>query len=448
MSTGKTTELRFTIEWQPSEDVRAPELAATWADLQIWAGPECITTVEDLQTSSARRSMYCSLYPLAEWIAFNWWFLQANQRTAALEVRSLFDWSFDHGSAGSLLDHHLLRSAGDGFLFPRLAIIPEGAITRLTWFADPEPRDGASIRFMSSGEHLASSEEVRHALGEFIEAVITRLREQEIRDSELEREWAAVRSASPDEQEFCAAAARLGLDAYAIDPKIAAVIEKADEILRPSIRDEFLDAAEPSVAALAKGLVWIKRGLGRIDRVDNPPGEDLGRLKQRLKGNPAAGATPWAKGYEQAKLVRSALGVSVGRPLGLEGFMARGKATTPGPAFQGLGAQSRKGIAAVILSGELRVASARFAEARALWHFMFRADEGPFLLTWAHGQTQRAERAFAAELLAPAAGLLEQLDRKPTIVSVDETEALADHFRVSPMVVEHQLENQLGATVA
>lgn len=128
--------------------------------------------------------------------------------------------------------------------------------------------------------------------------------------------------------------------------------------------------------------------------------------------------------------------------------MARGKATTPGPAFQGLGAQSQKGIAAVILSGELRVASARFAEARALWHFMFRADEGPFLLTWAHGQTQRAERAFAAELLAPAAGLLEQLDRKPTIVSVDETEALADHFRVSPMVVEHQLENQLGATVA
>src|SRR5690242_9624003 len=74
----------FTLryEWESAEEVRAPELAATWARLEIWAGEECITQVEDLASKSPRRSIYCSLYPLAEWVAYSWWLLRAHTRLA------------------------------------------------------------------------------------------------------------------------------------------------------------------------------------------------------------------------------------------------------------------------------------------------------------------------------------------------------------------------------
>lgn len=84
MSAAVELPMRFVYEWERGEGVVAPELAATWARLELWVDDNCITQVEDLDSGSARRSIYVSLYPLAEWIAFNWWRLKANVRPAAL----------------------------------------------------------------------------------------------------------------------------------------------------------------------------------------------------------------------------------------------------------------------------------------------------------------------------------------------------------------------------
>jgi hypothetical protein len=62
--------VRFEYEWEPAEDVRSAEFASTWARLEMWVGDRCVTQVEDAASRSARRSIYCPLYPLAEWIAF------------------------------------------------------------------------------------------------------------------------------------------------------------------------------------------------------------------------------------------------------------------------------------------------------------------------------------------------------------------------------------------
>jgi Zn-dependent peptidase ImmA (M78 family) len=80
--------------------------------------------------------------------------------------------------------------------------------------------------------------------------------------------------------------------------------------------------------------------------------------------------------------------------------------------------------------------------ARALWNCIW--DEAPvFAVTSAYTYRQAVERAFAAELLAPAEGIARLLDSPPEAVSDEELEQIAEHFAVSPVVIEHQVSNQL-----
>jgi Zn-dependent peptidase ImmA (M78 family) len=80
---------------------------------------------------------------------------------------------------------------------------------------------------------------------------------------------------------------------------------------------------------------------------------------------------------------------------------------------------------------------------RAFWHVICE-DEPHFLVTAAYTDHQKVERAFAAELLAPTEGIAKELDNI-SMVTQEDLEQVAEHFGVSTMVVEHQLENQLIA---
>jgi len=64
------------------------------------------------------------------------------------------------------------------------------------------------------------------------------------------------------------------------------------------------------------------------------------------------------------------------------------------------------------------------------------------LLSAASSYHERVARAFAAELLAPAAGIRTILDLAGREDDV-ALEAAAQHFTVSPFVVRHQYDNQL-----
>jgi Zn-dependent peptidase ImmA (M78 family) len=78
-----------------------------------------------------------------------------------------------------------------------------------------------------------------------------------------------------------------------------------------------------------------------------------------------------------------------------------------------------------------------------MWHIIW-GESRDFLVTSAYTDKQKIERAFAAELLAPAAGVAERISAYPSTDDLDEIEETADHFRVSPMIIEHQIRNQLA----
>lgn len=56
-----------------------------------------------------------------------------------------------------------------------------------------------------------------------------------------------------------------------------------------------------------------------------------------------------------------------------------------------------------------------------------------------HTEATQIERAFAAELLAPAAEIKQAL-----ALGLDDLEVIAERFAVSTAVIEHQIENRLS----
>jgi hypothetical protein len=269
--------------------------------LEIWAGDTCVSHVEDLETGSARRSVYGAIYPLAEWVAFNWWFLRVHSRPSLAGHRT------GYRGGGS---RHNLRAAGDGQAWPDLSIVPQGRTTRLTWRADRQPAIGAPVRFIADGELDIPSEQAQHALRLLVQSVLTRLQEHGIHDTPLAKEWRAIVEADPDETAFCVAAARLGIDPYTASPEESDQIIHAGERLEEPVLGDFLDAIDP--ARIADSLSWVERVTKRIRRSATPT-QTIPQLPRPHDGigEGVSSTRPWEAGYRQAQALREQLGMPV-----------------------------------------------------------------------------------------------------------------------------------------
>lgn len=434
-------ELRITWEWERAPGVRIPEHGATWARIEIWVGSESVTLVEDKESGSSRRSIYCPLYPLAEWAAYNWWFLQADVRPA----RALSQFEGFLGLTPQLRERHSIRSSGDGFTWPDMVIIPDGNRTHLVWQADRPARPDWPVRFLSSGDRWVNSVDVQHELSIMINAVLTRLAEQGVGPTTLQKEWEVISSADPEEVSFCLAAARLGLDPYSDAERYGDAIIQAAESLSDDLLTDFLDAVDPDRIQLA--LAWVSSVRSRILRPPTGLVED-GDLFLRLRAEAReAGsftrALPWQLGWAQARFVRENQRTDFAHRFQIERYIGSDIDLVDDPDLQAIGGRTERRPLAVL--GQHRPdSSMRFTLSRALWHCIW-DDASIFAVTAAHTQRQSAERAFAAELLAPAEGIASLLESPPEVATDEELEQIAEHFGVSPMVVGYQVRNQLIA---
>jgi hypothetical protein len=440
-----TSDLRFAYEWERGDGVAAPELAATWARLELWVGEDCVTQIEDAETGSARRSIYVPLYPVAEWIAFNWWLLKANVRPATLVTSAS---SLPRHRTASWMKSHSLRGAGDGYVWPNLLILPEGRSTRLLWHPDrPGLATTTPVRYLVAGEAILGSETTAHILADVVESVLARLDERGVAESPLAREWRAILDADEDEREFCTAAARLGLDPYCVDPDLSDLIIEAADRLDERLLPDFLDSV--SLDKIGGGLDWLQRGSKLIQDLQLDPDPQLADLRTQVgKHGPGFLGTPWTTGWTQALIMRDLVGLGPGDSFEFGNMIRLEKRLHDDQALQALGGLTKTGGAALVLRRQSKKAAARFASARALWHLTHDPSPDRFLLTTSHADRQRVERAFAAELLAPAKGVRELLVDDGGLVSPEDLVDVASHFGVSPFVVRHQAENQLALQVA
>lgn len=338
--------------------------------------------------------------------------------------------------------HHNLRGAGDGFIWPNLSLLPEGGYTRAVWYADDDVPDHARVRYMAQGERFVRTPFVEMALREIVDSTITRLEESGLRHTALQKEWSAIRATPADERDFCLAAARLGLDPYSLADGISEKLVAASERLGKDLLDEYLDAID--VDLMDDGVRWVEESSDRIDEMAQPGGRRPLPALVTSGSDDTSAYLPWERGYQEAAKLREMLNLSIIEAFAVEEFFAVAEHQFVGRGLQALAARSNGGEGALVLAKSVASGPARFTEARALWHLLHEPNRDRFLITENRSDRNRTARAFAAELLAPASGIADRIDADPSLATQSDIEQAAEHFRVSPVLIQHQIQNQLA----
>jgi len=154
---------------------------------------------------------------------------------------------------------------------------------------------------------------------------------------------------------------------------------------------------------------------------------------------------PWTTGYAMARPLRHGLGLNDTDGLDVSPWVGLSDVSASSNGIQGF-VSVRRGRCGLVLGGpRLGMLSSRFAQARALGRALVRPEQQNFILSVARGHDERVAGAFAAELLAPAEGIRQSLY---AIGKHDDSalEAVARHFKVSPLLVRHQYDNQIAVS--
>jgi len=421
-------KLKLTIEWEDPCGAKGVELRATWCRLAITVGENPVTRIEDERAQTVRDAVYCSAYPLAEWFASNWWsLLNETERPS------------------SAPEKHNLRFAREGFALPDLELFSEDSFVRAIW--KPYRPAAAPVRFLDAGFALLDSREVAQEIGAFIDKVVARLRSKEISNGYLIDEWTAIHEASAEEKAFCETTGALGLDPYDLGDREANEIISISRGLPAELRREFFLAADST--AFAQQARWVAKCLHQLEDYET---------KTKLAGRKGSysrllsGSTPWQTGYDLARKFRTdfRIGRKLNKPVDVEKICGAKKGLLPviqiGEEHQ-LDAVARLSddSGPQVATSKQRDTSKTYLLARSICDYLCMASEESALLTRVGSDRQKRNRAFAAELLAPADGIRELLSGSR--ISRDEIAEIADHFNASEWLVEHQVRNHHIAAI-
>ena len=434
-------EISFDFNWVDSEGMRGPELSATWASLTIQVGNSVITRIQDERAKTLRDFVFVPLYPLAEWLATNWWFLASEFKNP------------DRQNDREFQRRHSLSANREGYAFPDLEVISSGSGIDLSWnrYAPQWTR----VEFINQGRAAVEALEFRHACTELIDSVIRRLSSQGVEDTLLHQEWAAIEATGrcEEELEFCETAAGLGWDPYDLDDsqrdEVFWLADELGDFVGEAVQALNVSALRAQSTAIASAIKDAKQNSLPLHRLSSFHFDTAGEF---------ANDPPWRGGYQWARKLRAALNLG-GQPLAttktlasalgqsevqMNGAARTVTALSTAPLIDGLVAVNDDQTASFAFrhAGEQ---GKRFSFCRALAEYLASPRSGS-LITKSHSERQQRNRAFAAEFLAPSRGLRERVER--SVVYDDEIDELAEEFGVSPFVIRHQLENHQIAQVA
>ena len=441
--------IEFRVEWQQAAGVRDRILARTWCRLTIEADGQVVTRATDNRARSVRDGVYGSAFPLCCWIVENWWFLQheAYRFRRPCGARDLARNRADR----AWVRRHSLLAAREGGALPDLTLFRDGDAVVARWLPDGRDATHPFLRFASEGQTRMTVEAAAHGLASFVHSVLERvddLAEPEV--DAVRRDWAAISGATPDERELCGWSARLGLDPYDPDE----LTDRHEELMRASVsrleaalREDLLDAS--TADGLPADVSWIAAAHG----IAVSAGTRAASKSKRSSISAVRKPTAHEAGYECARALRRNLPPPTGgavtdvrEAMQEFGWAQSPLLTTPSKPASLIDAmvdRSPSGAAVVVAPADCGFRQERFRLARALFLHHFAASPERRLVTAAHTWDQQASRAFAAEFLAPAEVLAKHVGARISLRGIDE---LADEYQVSPVVIEHQIENhRLGS---
>jgi len=440
-------EFAIKCTWEEDPGVAEPVLARSWAQVEITINNEPVTRFLSLRSNSVKDSVYGSAFPLAAWIVDNWWFLLNEGARRLTVLRGARNAMREDDSLRFWLRRHNLLTAREGFALPDLSIFRDGNRTQVCWIPDPAddfPRRG---RFISTGERRISVESCRAALGEFVQVVLERLDPLESEDVvQLREQWSAVQESDADDADrsACSGLSALGIHPFSSEAEDAALRSALAELPRLSlpVQHDLLDATSPEYLGedIHAVMRWFDatRPLGVSGSWRTVPDVTDARDRRAFEA-----------GYLRAQRIRDALQIGPERPLeDLAGQIGRDFGCFAQVEVDARSHANKRIDGAVAhhrdtgtrwLTGPPRSElGGRFRLARAFHEWLFAPSAQGLLTRSQAGWEQRASRAFAAELLAPAVGIRDEIAQDADDGWIGR---VARKYRVDDEVIVRQVQN-------
>lgn len=383
----------------------------------------CITEHEDfLDEHRVKPALIIDPLPLAEWLMANWWRLRW-EGEASRETRH--DWRMSH----------CLAAASGGVPWPTACFSSDGE----SIYCQARPTEGqlASLRFLNAVESWVPASAFEGA----VDTILAQTLEQVDQDHALHQLWHQLQ----EERSSWQASAWRRLEArMGYDPDMAPewlmerLIDMSQKIGMQAVEEVASESLDNPVARIQEMQQELQHSPLRMRHCGKELSQDTG-------ATPAGYDVPWKRAERVARSVRQQLGIGnepisnqrLSEYLEIPGSVLESQYSTQS---WGGGLRDSDGVHFQLSAG--RETSRRFSVARLLGDHLDTPESETLLpITKAKTARQKFQRAFAQELLCPIQGLVEWLDTEAP--DEEQIENAADFFHVSPMVVEHTLENKL-----
>ena len=410
--------MKHSIKWQDDAVNAAPEERATVCDLRLCIKDQNVTA--HILNGAASDHITIALYGLIDGLVHDWW--------------SIF---------GARDREVSLTRYRTGYLFPDIRLQFDGEVLEIAahQFAYSDP----DLRFWSGSSVLLSRDEGEAWLSSFVKEVLSRLEERGIRNTSAALRWQRVKSSlESSERLFCEAAGSLGIDPYQISDDVADFIERAEEIFDGEALIEFISGAKEvdhsRLISWVDRMVHTKKITYRLAKL-RPIVDKIAKEVPSRPGEPA-----WSAGYRRARATRKEIGLGHHHRFAsfqqLAFLFGAAKNYNLAPTVSGISALRREAFGDIHVHvrnyGDFDGAGAThlFALARAVGDAAcFPEPQASPINRLQHAYRQAAARAFAAEFLAP-------IDEIRSMQEDEHDEySMANEFGVSPMVIQHQIEN-------
>ena len=428
---------RLTFSLDPETlDEGAEEEKAGFGTIKVVADGYCLTEGFDEHAKSYREGPLASGYHLAEWLIWNWWRLRWEPPRP--HAHRTFEWAFAHR----------MSTVGEGYVWPNVTIDSDGfrsvLISERSSERNTEPF--RPFRYFGGSTAVVPAKCLESAIDSFASDILERLGEAGLGDSNLHRLLGDLRSERKDPamSRFRRLEALLGRDPDEADAK--------------EIERHLADAADLGEDALEEVAAGTEpRAQGSIDMLSAERIEEIAK-RQGFDAKPAdavrldSEANPpkweeieaWRVGEAAADAVRhqEKLGTE---PIGnvrlaeLAGTTAHAISENTRRSDELAFALDRKGEGTRMAFRSKWETGRRFELARLIGDRLFGGSRRLFPATQAYSYRQKAQRAFAAELLSPFEAVNGMLGNDDS----DEKQAdVAQHYKVSPMMIRTLLVNK------
>jgi hypothetical protein len=402
-------------------------LDASIARFEMKSGSCCLTSFL-MDAGPKSTALTVPAYYLVEWLTQNWWSFLYEPRKGG-----------DSDTEADFRRRHWFGMPRNGIALPDVMFSPTGDTIEIT--AHSVYLRFAQLSFTEDCASIVRTDEVRTQFQAFISAVLAKMTERGVENSEAHQNWKRILDTSEGEEGYCRLMGSMGLSPYVEHPEIDRALDKISDTIAPSLLVDLCEAATLSSFKMAAEFT------GRIaDTLEKGTEFDIEPFaKNRSPPDSARKAYDW--GYSAAAVARQAMGISQDDPAGRTEFFKKlgfDPAASPdlgspvSSVFPIHGAMKRrdKGMKIAFSSGTDR----EFAAARSSFLAWVTDGNASRLVTTARTRQQRASRAFGAELLAPAGYLKKRLGKERD-VSPFRLDKISNDIGVASTIVRWQAQN-------